>query len=275
VIGDRAASRAVPDVSFARRALAALTAALVWPLPTPFGSVVDYDLAADPPPADPRLRPLYEGALAAFPALFLAFAALLVVEPSLYARTLAEDALVEWATVAGLVAAAGVAAATASAEPGWSMARWIYVALTVVCLAVALEEISWGQRIFGIENPEFFVKYSDQKEINVHNVLQKVTHVAMKWPVGLGFVAYGVLLPIGVAAAGGRGAGGADRALLAVSAGAAIVPPLALVRGFLLGAILMLDLPTNDEEELAELFGVLALLVLLARAAFRRPSAVV
>jgi len=138
---------------------------------------------------------------------------------------------------------------------------------------VALEEISWGQRLFGMENPDFFVAYSDQKEINVHNVVQQVTHVAMKWPVGLGYVAYGALLPIAAAAARGGAGGGAGRWPLGTRGWGAIVPPLALVRGFLLGAVLMLDLPTSDEEELAELFGVLASLVLLGRAALGQPSA--
>ena len=38
---------------------------------------------------------------------------------------------------------------------------------------MALEEISWGQRVFAIEPGEFFRTYSDQNEINLHNVMQQ------------------------------------------------------------------------------------------------------
>lgn len=38
---------------------------------------------------------------------------------------------------------------------------------------MALEEISWGQRVLKIETTEFFHEHSDQKEINFHNVMQQ------------------------------------------------------------------------------------------------------
>ena len=34
-----------------------------------------------------------------------------------------------------------------------------------------MEEISWGQRIFGIESPEWFLKHNRQVETNVHNLV--------------------------------------------------------------------------------------------------------
>ena len=34
-----------------------------------------------------------------------------------------------------------------------------------------MEEISWGQRVFGIESPDWFLKHNKQGEINVHNLL--------------------------------------------------------------------------------------------------------
>ena len=33
------------------------------------------------------------------------------------------------------------------------------------------EELSWGQRIFNIENPEFFKKFNSQDEMNIHNLV--------------------------------------------------------------------------------------------------------
>lgn len=37
-------------------------------------------------------------------------------------------------------------------------------------LLVAMEEISWGQRIFGIETPELLTEVNTQQEFNVHNI---------------------------------------------------------------------------------------------------------
>jgi hypothetical protein len=35
----------------------------------------------------------------------------------------------------------------------------------------AMEEISWGQRILGIESPGWFLKHNKQGEMNLHNLL--------------------------------------------------------------------------------------------------------
>jgi hypothetical protein len=40
----------------------------------------------------------------------------------------------------------------------------------LLCILFAGEEISWGQRIFNIENPDFFQKYNRQHELNLHNL---------------------------------------------------------------------------------------------------------
>src|SRR5262245_40735427 len=113
--------------AFARRALGYLIAALVWPLPTRFGSALALDLARESPSARPRLRIVHGAALVLFPAVFAGFAALLVINPSRYSLLLMEDQPVEWATVAALVVAAVLAAANAAAErrasPS-SPARW-------------------------------------------------------------------------------------------------------------------------------------------------------
>ena len=41
---------------------------------------------------------------------------------------------------------------------------------SILSIFVAIEEISWGQRIFGIESNNFFLKYNVQKETNIHNL---------------------------------------------------------------------------------------------------------
>ena len=41
-------------------------------------------------------------------------------------------------------------------------------------LIFAMEEISWGQRVFGIDSPQFVENYNYQNELNLHNFLNPV-----------------------------------------------------------------------------------------------------
>jgi hypothetical protein len=42
---------------------------------------------------------------------------------------------------------------------------------SIFCLVVAGEEISWGQRLFGLFPPDVFQEHNDQQELNLHNLL--------------------------------------------------------------------------------------------------------
>lgn len=46
----------------------------------------------------------------------------------------------------------------------------LYVILSLCFIFIFLEEISWGQRIFNINTPEFFRKHNFQGELTFHNV---------------------------------------------------------------------------------------------------------
>jgi len=46
----------------------------------------------------------------------------------------------------------------------------LYCFLGVGFLFVSLEEISWGQRIFGYSNPEYFSENNVQNELTIHNL---------------------------------------------------------------------------------------------------------
>lgn len=50
---------------------------------------------------------------------------------------------------------------------------WIFtnIVLTLLFFFAAGEEISWGQRIFGIESSEFFLEHNKQAETNLHNLM--------------------------------------------------------------------------------------------------------
>lgn len=85
-----------------------------------------------------------------------------------------EDGLVEWLTFGELLIMSAysfiVARAFSRSEPG-SPAKGVWLFMGCLFLFGALEEISWGQRVLGIESPEWFLKHNKQGEINVHNLL--------------------------------------------------------------------------------------------------------
>jgi len=84
-----------------------------------------------------------------------------------------EDGLVEWLTVVALLFCSGLMAWRA-----WtlrSQRSFLFLAVTAFAAFVfffgAGEEISWGQRIFGVETPEWLEANNRQKETNLHNLV--------------------------------------------------------------------------------------------------------
>lgn len=47
---------------------------------------------------------------------------------------------------------------------------YLYMFLSIALLFVAMEEISWGQRIFGVSTPDILLSYNIQEETNIHNI---------------------------------------------------------------------------------------------------------
>jgi len=47
----------------------------------------------------------------------------------------------------------------------------VFCILGIFCFVACGEEISWGQRIFGIQTPEFLKKINRQGETNLHNIV--------------------------------------------------------------------------------------------------------
>lgn len=46
----------------------------------------------------------------------------------------------------------------------------LYLVLSLGFLFISIEEISWGQRIFGIPTPKFFQHHNWQRELSLHNL---------------------------------------------------------------------------------------------------------
>jgi len=103
-----------------------------------------------------------------------------------------EDGVLEWATFWAFVVAATLFGRNAlyskrSGDPY----PWFAIGLAAFCLFVAMEEISWGQRIFGGAPPAFFLERNYQQELNFHNLIETDYRALIVQIVLLG---YGVLL---------------------------------------------------------------------------------
>ncbi|MGH6831991.1 MAG: hypothetical protein ACRECM_03065, partial [Methyloceanibacter sp.] len=104
----------------------------------------------------------------------------------LYIWLLREDGVVEQLTAIFLALAALFSLIAAFRVPEtlrWS--RTFLFLFSAFATFMALEEISWGQRAFKIESHEFFHEYSDQQEINLHNVLQQYAGAPLAAPATL------------------------------------------------------------------------------------------
>ncbi|MDP2088422.1 MAG: hypothetical protein Q8J84_03370 [Flavobacteriaceae bacterium] len=121
------------------------------------------------------------------------------------------------------------------------------------------EEISWGQRIFGIESSEYFIEKNAQQEINLHNMVvggTKVNKLIFSQLLTFVLVIYLLILPVLYRKFGQL------KNLMATFA----VP---LVRwhhslAFIIASIAMFAIPSSKKWELYELaFGVIFFLILL------------
>ncbi len=123
--------------------------------------------------------------------------------PLLYYTGLQEDGPIEWATfwsflLAGLVFVTSAREQRKSTE-AWP---WFVLGIALFCFLVAMEEISWGQRVLGYQPPEYFLAENSQQEINAHNIAGRALRV---WTFRAIVFAYGVLLPLlGLSAPAGR-----------------------------------------------------------------------
>ncbi len=88
-------------------------------------------------------------------------------------RLATEDGVIEWLTVLALAATSVVCIYRAITLRGERST--LFIAMTFLLGAVFLfgagEEISWGQRIFNTESPEFFQQHNAQGETNLHNLV--------------------------------------------------------------------------------------------------------
>lgn len=162
------------------------------------------------------------------------------VWPDIYYQQLQEDQALEWLTFWCFIMAAGVFGGAGVRQLRGGKVPWFLVGLGLFCFVVAMEEISWGQRVLGFRPPEYFLQKNFQQELNVHNLastsLRKGALVAI-------LLGYGVLFPLVDLAAPVK----RWFARLAL-----VPPPVALVVSFGACAVLYLWYPWKFTGEVVE-----------------------
>lgn len=136
--------------------------------------------------------------------------------------------------------------------------RWFFAVLALALFYTFMEEISWGQRIFNIESPDFFKQNNLQRETNLHNMLVGPFSTDLKhfieYLVASALALYGAAYPL-LLRLNWRPALFFNR--IGVAA-----PPLYLAPFFLTGSLLELGLYNFNEAEIAELLISFALSIM-------------
>ena len=97
-------------------------------------------------------------------------AGLFLADPPAFHAFAQEDRPLEWASALLLLAAAAVFAWHALRRRREPVTVLLALGLCLVLFLVGMEEISWGQRVFGFATPESLAEMNWQAEFNLHNV---------------------------------------------------------------------------------------------------------
>lgn len=179
------------------------------------------------------------------PRAFHALAAGLVIwcawlalrHPDVYSAAMQEDRAVEWATVCFFVAAGALMLVRALRR------RRVFDALVgLFCVFFAGEEMSWGQRLFGMTPPAYFLEHNRQQELNVHNF--SVLFSSPKWLLMAVLVGFCAVLPL-IALT--------DRGRRLLSRVGATPPPAPTIPWFVAAIILLYWYPFRFTGEWVEL----------------------
>jgi len=117
---------------------------------------------------------------------------LLFYSHELYYRNVQEDAALEWASAWSFFIAGFLFLKVLVERYRQQEAYWFCGLLVFACLFVAMEEISWGQRILGYQPAELFLAYNSQQEANFHNLVNDYSRART---LGYALMVFGIILP--------------------------------------------------------------------------------
>ena len=104
---------------------------------------------------------------------FLGVLLAIVNLPYFHSVYVTEDGVLEWLTVLalGTVASANLKRLYTGYQAFNRRQRFTIAVLALLAAFGTGEEISWGQRLFAIETPEFYREINTQGETNIHNLM--------------------------------------------------------------------------------------------------------
>jgi len=115
--------------------------------------------------------------------------------PVVYVRLVSEDNWGEFSTSISFLIAAALFAICSRANRE-TFARYWYLLLVAACFLLGMEEISWGQRIFGFETPEALGEVNLQNETTIHNIEWLSPEATAYRALALICVLFGFLVPL-------------------------------------------------------------------------------
>ena len=120
---------------------------------------------------------------------------------SQFERYVQEDGIVEWITVIGLLLSSFVCFERLfrlwRKKSAWFLVVTAFLGLFL--FFAAGEEISWGQRLLGIESSEYFQKNNAQGETNLHNLVVngvKINKLVFTLFLGVAIGVFLVIIPL-------------------------------------------------------------------------------
>lgn len=110
-----------------------------------------------------------------------------------YFITSQEDEYIEWSTFWGFLTSSIIYwMASYKQSQNKKGFPWFLIGVGLFCFLVAMEEISWGQRIFGFQPPTYFLEKNIQQEVNIHNFMGNPLRQLIFESI---IILYGVVLP--------------------------------------------------------------------------------
>ena len=116
--------------------------------------------------------------------------------PDFYYLSVQEDEYLEWSSFwAFLLAAVAYFRSAAGHRIATRTFPWFLYGVALFCFVVAMEEISWGQRLIGYRPPAYLLEHNFQQEFNFHNVVDTDYR---KLALSIVITGYGIVLPLAV-----------------------------------------------------------------------------
>ncbi len=104
--------------------------------------------------------------------IFLVFLCIKLISPDTYLILIQEDSVIEYvqAFIYFLSSIISIIVSIKLLKNKLTLHGVLYAILAVGLLLISLEEMSWGQRIFDISNPDYFTQHNIQNELSFHNL---------------------------------------------------------------------------------------------------------